>query len=213
MSVPVDEINGEDAPPQSPNGHDPGQAERERQQRIRIIESDTLASLIDRPKTQVAREYEKKTAAMLNAAMRGTAGNPQTVADAAAIIVYGPSFAAAAGELAEADERARKMIDMIATPSNPWIMLLMAGIPLASQLYRNHETDVVKPVRKITKDIKIPLTKGKVIHLRIPLRFALPKHFRNQTIPAEVLTESVFSNPDVAKALRKRGIDVAWPGL
>lgn len=213
MTVPLDEIHGEDVPLSSNGQYDPEREARERAQRIRIIESDTLASLIERPKTQIAREYEKKTAAMLNALMRGTASSPNTVADAAAIIVYGPSLASAAGELAEADEAARKMIDMIATPSNPWIMLAMAGLPLAAQLFRNHESEVVKPVRKITKDIKIPLFKNKTLHLRIPLRLAMPKHFRNQTIPAKVLSQSVFENADVVKALRKRGIDVAWPGL
>jgi len=173
-----------------------------------IVADADLADFIKRPKTAVAREYEKKTASILNAAMRGTISSPSTVADAAAIIQYGEGVSAAAGEWAQEDEKARKMIDLIATPSSPVVMFVMAAIPLVAQIIRNHESEVTKPVREVSRQFRIPFIK-KNVSIGMRLKFALPKRFRNATVPPELLMEGVFSHPEVIKALKKRGIEVA----
>lgn len=173
-----------------------------------IVADADLADFINRPKTAIAREYEKKTAAALNSVFRGLAGNPSTVVDAATILVFGDGFSAAAGELAQEDERARGAIDFLTTPSNPWIAFAMAGIPLVAQLMRNHETALedLPPVKKVI-GIKIPFTKRAIsIPLRIKPR--LPGKLRSQTVQPEAML-SVFEHPAVKKALKKRGIEVA----
>jgi hypothetical protein len=173
-----------------------------------VADSETLAEFIKRPKTATAREYEKKTAAALNSVFRGLAGNPSTVIDAAAILVFGDGFSAAAGELAQEDERARGFIDFLATPSNPWIAFAMVALPLGAQLMRNHETalEEMEPVKKVI-GVKIPFTKRAIsIPLRIKPR--LPRQLRSQTSEPEAML-AVFEHPDVKRALKKRGIDVA----
>jgi hypothetical protein len=173
-----------------------------------VADSDTLAEFIKRPKTAVAREYEKKTAAALNSVFRGTAGNPATVVDAATILVFGDGFSAAAGELAQEDERARRVLDFLTTPSNPWIAFAMVAIPMAAQLMRNHEAELedLPPVKKVI-GIKIPFSK-KAISIPLRIKPRLPKRLRSQTSePAAML--AVFEHPDVKRALKKRGITVA----
>jgi hypothetical protein len=173
-----------------------------------VADSDTLAEFIKRPKTAVAREYEKKTAAALNSIFRGAAGNPGTVVDAATILVFGDGFSAAAGELAQEDEKARKVLDFICTPSNPWVAFAMVAIPMAAQLMRNHETELedLPPVKKVI-GIKIPFSK-KAISIPLRIKPRLPRRLRSQTSePAAML--AVFEHPDVKRALKKRGITVA----
>lgn len=173
-----------------------------------VADSDTLAEFIKRPKTAVAREYEKKTAAALNSVFRGFAGSPGTVIDAATILVFGDGLSAAAGELAQEDPRAKSVIDFITTPSNPWVAFAMVAVPFAAQLMRNHETalEELPPVKKVI-GVKIPFTKRAIsIPLRIKPR--LPKRLRGTTVQPEAML-GVFEHPDVKRALKKRGITVS----
>jgi hypothetical protein len=190
-----------------PNGDGPGNDERVK---IRFIDAD-LGQFMRKPRTAIAREYEGKAAAVLGILTRNAIGNPDTIADAAAFLAYGDKLAAAAGEVAEESEFARKFFDAIASPSSPYLAFGLTALPLIAQLARNHEREVVKPVKTYNFTVKVPFTK-KSWDLKIPLRPRLPQRFRSQTVDPKVCAGLVFGNADVMKALKKRGIDVAWPG-
>lgn len=177
--------------------------------KFRFIDSD-MAQFMRRPKTAIAREYEGKAAAILGLLTRNSIGDPDTIADAATYLAYGDKLSAAAGEIADESEIARKIFDAIASPASPYLAFTLTAIPMIAQLIRNHEKETVKPVRVVGANIKVPFRK-KPISIRIPLRPGLPKRFRAQTVDPKKCAELVFSNPDVAKALRRRGINVAWP--
>lgn len=203
MTIPLEELDAEEIPPESHSANGAGSHEHFRG----IVADADIADFIKRPKTAKAREYEKKTAAILNAVMRQTIGHPETVRDAAAIIAAGDGICASAGEYADQDETICKFIDLIATPANPAIMFLMAMIPLASQILRNHETET--PPVKATRTFRVPFLK-KNVSLSMRLRPKLPKRLRAFTVEPNAML-NVFDHPDVAKALKKRGIDVAAP--
>jgi hypothetical protein len=179
--------------------------------KFRFIDAD-LGNFMRKPRTATAREYEGKASAILGLLTRNTISSPETIADAAAYIAYGDKIAAAAGEFAEESEWARKFFDAIASPSNSAIAFGFAMVPLVAQLMRNHEKEIVKPVKIASISLKIPFRK-KPLLIRIPLKPQLPKRFRAQTVEPDKCAALVFSNADVMKALKKRGIDVAWPGL
>jgi hypothetical protein len=217
MSIPADNMEDVNDWFDSPEDEDwedlnPGESEPRTEpdgSKFRGIVADAdIADFIKRPKTGVAREYEKKTAAALNSVFRGLAGNPGSVVDAATILVFGDGFSAAAGELAQEDANARKVLDFITTPSNPWVAFAMVAIPFASQIVRNHETALedLPPVKRVI-GVKIPFTK-KAISIPLRIKPRLPKRLRGTTVQPEAML-GVFDHPDVQKALKKRGIDVA----
>lgn len=204
-------------PPHS-NGNDPS---------LKFVDAD-IGEFIKKPKTAIAREYEHKTEAALNSVMRLLAQNPKTVPDAAAIIAYGDNFASAVGEVAEINKQTRRMIDLILSPESPWLALAIAGIPLATQLLRNHEPAITakreasrnkpkmtreqrKAARAETKANRPKVTVKlfrREIKLSIP--FKLKFNFvMSQTLEPQALSDAVFKNEAVLKALKKRGIDVA----
>lgn len=222
MTTPtVDDLNESDIfqpdPPRESNGNEPS---------FKFIDAD-IGEFIKRPKTSIAREYEKKTEAALNSVMRFCAQNPRTVADAAAIIAYGDNFASAVGEVAEVNRQTRRMIDLILSPESPWLALAIAGIPMMTQILRNHETAVSsipetfknRPNRDQRKAAKAeakanrPKVSFKLfkreIKLTLPFKFKF-NFVMSQTVEPEALAKAVFSNEQVVKALKKRGIDVAY---
>lgn len=155
-------------------------------------------------RTTRAKKYEDKISTLLNTVMRATAGSEKTVADAAAIITHGPVFASKAGDLADEDERVRRAIDFVTSGTdNAYAAFLLAGIPLAVQILRNHETEA--PVKV---GIKIPFTKRT---FKIPFRLRLRNPMlRSLTQHPKSLTEAVFSNPAIREALEKQQVEVAW---
>lgn len=192
---------------------------------LKFIDAD-IGEFIKRPKTAIAREYEKKTQSALNTVMRFCAQNPKLVPDAAAIIAYGDDFAAAVGEVSEINKRTRQMIDIVLSPESPWLALAIAGIPLMTQLLRNHEAGVSsvgeaiknrpsKDERKVARaqaKADRPRAKFKLfkreITISLPVRVKLG-FLMSQTVEPEALSKAVFSNEQVVKALKKRGINVA----
>ena len=222
MTTPtVDDLNESDVftpdPPEHSNGNDPS---------FKFIDAD-IGEFIRKPKTAIAREYEHKTEAALNSVMRFLAQNPKTVADAATIIAYGDNFASAVGEVAEINRNTRRMIDLILSPESPWLALAIAGIPMFTQLMRNHETTVAsvpqafknRPDRATRKanraEAKANRPKVSFKLFKREIRFTVPFKLKfgfvmSQTVEPEALTRAVFSNEQVVKALKKRGIDVAW---
>jgi hypothetical protein len=190
---------------------------------LKFIDAD-IGEFITRPKTAIARDYEKKTRAALNTVMRFCAQNPRTVSDAAAIIAYGDDFASAVGEVAEINKSTRRMIDLVLSPESPWLTLAIAGIPLATQLMRNHQDTVAalnlknrpsKEARKAAKaERKANRPKVGFKLFKREIKFTLPIKLKlgfvmSQTVEPDALTKAVFSNEQVAKALKKRGIKVA----
>ena len=159
------------------------------------------------PETQRAKRYRLKTKHGLNFLLKIFAGNPATVPDAAAIIQYGPAVAQAVGHLADTNDNARRAIDFITDDGidNPYVLTAFAIMPLVLQMFRNHETVLEKGAK-----LSIPIGKKRRIRLPFTLRFRLGK-MRNVTAEPAGLVEHVFTNPNVAEALRKAGIQLAWP--
>lgn len=157
-------------------------------------------------RTKRAKDYEQRLAGLMQMAMSGCAGNPATVADAAAIIEHGPIIASKAGDLADQDERVRKAIDFITSGSeNPYLALVVATVPLVAQVLRNHESDVVKNV-----EVKVPFWKKRV---RLPFKIKLRNPFlRSLTKEPDALNHKVFGQPEIMAALQEQSINVAWEG-
>jgi hypothetical protein len=159
-------------------------------------------------RTARAKNYEKKTASLLNMFMKAAAGNPATIADAAALISYGPTISAKLGDLADEDPRVRRAVDFVTSGTeNPYASLVLASIPLLAQVVRNHETET--PVRV---GLKIPFTKGRTIKVPFSLKLRNPFLRNNFTYPSQDLTQAVFGNPAVRAAMIEQRITVAFDG-
>ena len=191
-----------------------------------LFAAPDLSQFVRVPTTGTAREYEKKTAAFLKAAMIG-AINSSNFPDAAALIKHGPGFSAATGALAAADDRAKGVIDFLTTPANPYALFLITTLPLVSQLWRNHESEFAagreafatrkqrKAQRQAEKEAQPKVTMhlpfGKTITLGIRARFPVKRIFaslRTQTTDPRDLTVTVFSDPKIINYLRKQGINI-----
>lgn len=160
----------------------------------------------DAPKrTGRAQDYEEKISGLLSLAMRGLAGKPSTVPDAAAIIQHGPIIASKLGDLADQDANVRKAVDFITSGSeNPYAALVFATLPLVAQIIRNHETeDLSRHVQ-----VRIPFTK-KTFRLPIKLRLKNPM-LRNITQSPQMISAATFGDPEIAAALASQNINVAW---
>jgi hypothetical protein len=194
-----------------------------------ILGAPDLATLIKRSKTGVAREYEKKTASAFKAVALGSiqSGN---LPDAAAVLWHGPGAASAIGDLASADEHARKALDMLLAPDNPWLVCALTIIPLIGQLARNHEPALkeipgkfkmgrkARAQRKLAKAAQPPEPPRftfKLFGKTIPVRFKMHNPFgpmfkgiRSQTRDPDRLTAQVFSDDKLLAELRKHGVDI-----
>jgi hypothetical protein len=188
-----------------------------------LFEATDFTALIKPAQSAVAKEYSGKVKSLLKA---GTIGaiNIGDFSDAAAFLHYGPGFADATGQLAEADKRARAAVDILTAPGNPYAMFLMTGIPLIAQLFRNHEEQIqelpsaFKNSRKrrkamaTAKKAEQPRFTLRIFGREVPVRFRMPKvgrvfsGFRTQTQDPSTLAERVFLDPAVQRALRKQGI-------
>jgi hypothetical protein len=157
--------------------------------------------------TPRAKRYRIKAKHGLNFLMAQFAGHPGTVADAAAIIEYGPQVSKAIGELADNDARTRQVIDFLTEDGidNPYILTVLAIAPMAFQLTRNHmksEEITIKP------GIRIPFTKRRI---NLPFKFKLNLSIvKKASEEPATLTERIFTNPGIREALAKRDIKVAW---
>jgi hypothetical protein len=149
-----------------------------------------------------AVEYENKVKSTLMMGTRFLFDNPNTVPDAATLIMYGPNFSRAMGDWAAEEPWVRKSIDFIAGgANNPGAAAMAALIPMALQILRNHEpvAEVVQPKR-----IRIPFTKR---YISIKFRIKLGK-LRNLTNDPKAFTEHVLGNPQIRENLAKQGINL-----
>jgi len=157
-------------------------------------------------RTKRAEEYEKKTNGIFNFIMQQCLASSNTVADGAAIIQYGEPFASKLGDLADQNDKVRRGIDLITSGTeNPYLALVAAALPLAAQILRNHENTELTTERYI----RIPFTKRQ---FRIPfkLKIRISPRVRAMTAPPENLMMATFMNPEIAAALEKMQIPVAW---
>lgn len=188
-----------------------------------LFDSPDFTTLVRPAQTAKAKEYSGMVKSMLKAGVVG-AINVGDFPDAAAILHYGPSFADASGQLADADARAAKAIEIITAPGNPYAMFLVTAIPLLSQLFRNHEdalTDLpntVKNARKrrlsmaTAKKAEKPRFTIRMFGREFPIRYRGPnfskvgRALKSQTRDPGNLTAEVFTDPKVIRALQKQGI-------
>jgi hypothetical protein len=166
---------------------------------------------------RISKQYEKKIKTVLNTIFRATVAHPGTVPDAAAIIMYGPAFAEKWGNLAEADKRVRKGIDMVLEGAeNPYLAAMIATAPLLLQAYRNHEdalspsgaVQAIKQSRAKAKErepkrLRIPFTKR---YVEFRWRLNVPA-VKNMTNDPDQLAAYVFNNEEIIAAMRKAGIE------
>lgn len=180
-----------------------------------ILEAPDYVKLLRPVSTPAAKEYETKVLSVLKEVLRYRL-TPEGLPDAAAILTYGPDFAARAGTLADHDKRVAYAIDVLTAPDSPWLMFALISLPFIGQLFRNHESQVKaipanlkksRAERKAEKaarpraEVHIPGTKRT---LKVPFRLHLPLGmFRASTQDPRVLVNQVLSNPDIRKGLHK----------
>lgn len=214
---------GAGTPPQSgPNGAESG-ADRSAQY-AQILDAPDYSQFVKRPTTKISREYRDKMRAMLKSALVG-AININDFPDAAAIVHYGPDFSIATGDLADTDERVRGMLDLITSPGNPYVSFLLAGLPFAAQLFRNHQPqiDQMQMTRKQRRAYRrehpeaIPRTTFKLGRFNINVRFKVRNPLKmffggimSQTSDPGELTYKVFSDEKLVSALEKQGIRISF---
>lgn len=121
-----------------------------------LFDVPDFATLIRGTRSSTAREYETRVkSAFKTVAINALRHN--NLADAAAVFEYGPAFSAAAGDLSDKSEKTRQMIDILTSPENPYVALVMIALPFAAQLFRNHQpviqqvTATRKQMRKLRK--------------------------------------------------------------
>lgn len=189
-----------------------------------LFDAPDLSKFIKLPQTATAKEYEQRVKALMKAGAIG-ALNAQNLPDAATLLTHGPGFAAAAGQLAEADARAKGVIDMLTTPASPWGMFLVTAIPMFAQLARNHEGQLRqvpanlqnRKERKAQKmaereaqpKVTVHLPFGKSVKIGVKAKFPVGRifgMFRGQTKDPRQIAFEVFSNPAVVRELQKQGV-------
>lgn len=189
-----------------------------------LFDAPDLSKFVKLPQTATAREYEQRMKALLKAGAIG-AISAQNLPDAATLLSHGPGFAAAAGQLAEADDRAKRVIDMLTTPASPWGMFVVTAIPMICQLARNHEQQIqqmpanlrTRKERKAQKatereaqpKVTVHLPFGKSIKLGVKAKFPIGRIFgvfRTQTKDPRLIAFEVFSDPKIVAELQKQGV-------
>jgi hypothetical protein len=155
-----------------------------------------------KPRSAKSKAYQRKMSGTLNTAFRLSATHPHTIADSAAILMYGPDLSSAIGDLAAENDRVARAVDMLSdTSDNAAAAVLMVAVPFLLQIARNHEP-VLEPAQR---GIRIPFTKRR---LRFKFGIRLGK-LRNMTNDPKALTDYVYEDPNIKAALAKQGIRVA----
>jgi hypothetical protein len=169
----------------------------------------------EKKRSRRALEYEAQINGLISSWFKASVTRPGTVADAAAISLYGPNFAKKGGDLAAHDKRIGAFLKALeGGVENPYLAAIAVGLPLALQLIRNHEPVLEPQMRRL----RIPFSKSK----KHPegRRWTLKKFglrlgmFRHQTDDPQRLYNYVFNeSPAMRKAMEAQGITVArFPG-
>lgn len=197
-----------------------------------LFEAPDYSSFLKTPTTATARDYQKKTEAMLKGWLWGAIHAGQ-MPDAATILEKGPGLAAATGKLADASPKVAKMLDLITAPESPVVVFAMTALAFGAQIARNHEPQISqvpesfrerRAARKAAKrnppaqdtKPKEPLFTIRILGRRIPVgaKFNLSRipfrivlsPARAQTVHPGLLVRRVFSDSRVQKALEKEGL-------
>lgn len=210
------------------NGGGVGTATREQGAKARrLLEAPPYADFMKVSESAEAREYRRRVESLLKA---GTLGAIRygDFRDAAALLHYGPDFAVGCGKLAAADKRAAQALDMLSAPDNPYSVFLITALPLIAQVFRNNQQAIesIPGERRAWRarraaarqtaagrpalEIGIPFTKRK-LRLNLRVRFrpgALFGGVMKNTQDPQVLTDKVFSDPELLKVLAKQGYRV-----
>jgi hypothetical protein len=215
------------------NGTDPqDQSTDEKPDYGYLFNAPNYADFIKVPTSGKAKDYEKKTAALLKGWFWSSV-HSQQMPDAATILERGPSFSVAAGKLAASNDKVAKMLDLITAPESPAVIFVAAAIPFIAQIFRNHEPELAqvpagfrerRAARKARKEGNIPSDLppkkplftikllGRKFDVGVRLNFRkvglgfLVGPARAQTSHPGVLVQRVFSDERVQKALEKEGI-------
>jgi hypothetical protein len=191
-----------------------------------ILNAPDYAQLIAVRQSRKAKEYTGKVNSVLKA-LTFASINADDFPDAAALLHHGPPFSHAMGQLADKNERTAQIIDMITSPSNPTVMAVVTGIALIGQLARNHE-DQLKQIPQTRKQARmrrkadratrsaepptftIKLFRREIpVHLRKRIKVAkFLKGFTAQTQEPAKLARTVFTDPELLKALQKQGYNI-----
>lgn len=192
-----------------------------------ILDAPEYTSLLKGRPSQEAREYQDRVNSILKETLkyRLGAGTITGLADVSAILAYGPDFAERAGMLAAYDDKAKKALDMLTAPDNPWVLFAFAAIPLIGQLLRNHDEDVTRirrgwskearAERKAQKETQAAKPKAKIRlfkrEITVPFRFKIKLSlFRPNSTDPQVLINQVMGSDKVRKALHdKYGVKIA----
>jgi hypothetical protein len=192
-----------------------------------LFDAPDFSSMVRGRRAAGAREYETKVKSVLKsgavAALR--AGN---LPDAATILHFGPGFSAAAGDLAAVNDPAKRAIDLITAPDNPFVTFALVALPFVGQLFRNHEETFrqIPEVRRMArrerkmaaaaedtrKNLELKLPFGRVIRFRVGLRLNSLKRlrllFHLPTREPQDLVTQVFSDEKLIAALDRQGIRI-----
>lgn len=191
-----------------------------------IMDAPDYAEIVKTVQTAKAKEHAVKVRSMLKSGVIG-AINANDFPDAAALLAYGPGFADACGQLAEADKRAERAIEILTSPNSPWLTFLLTSVALGAQLFRNHE-EQVKEIpsnwknRKLRRKSMADARKAEAPRFTLrmfgrewPIRFRSRVKvgrffapFKAQTQDPETLTINVFSDPKVIQQLSKLGVRI-----
>lgn len=198
-----------------------------------IFNAPDYAEIIGKKQTGKSRTYERKVQSLEKAIVIG-AIKRKDFPDAAAVLKNGPAFARAVGDCAAQNDKVAGYVDMLTSPDNPAFIMCITGFALISQLFRNHQPEIEdltakarvgwkrrRELRKsgtklvnereplATTTFKLPFRKKPVTirwRVRIPIFGSLSRGLFASAVDPAVLTHSVFSDPDVQKALEKQGI-------
>jgi hypothetical protein len=193
-----------------------------------LFSAPDYSVLIKGRRSAGAREYETKVKSVMKSLAVGSLRNGQ-VADSATFFRFGPGFSSATGDVCAVNDRAKKIVDMVTAPDNPYVALGMIAVPMIVQLMRNHEKqlDMIPEVRKEAKrrrkerrqeedkrrtaTVHIPFMRRE-IKIRVGLRFNPFKGTRMalwaSSKPPQELVQQVFSDQKLRDALAKQGIEI-----
>jgi hypothetical protein len=167
-------------------------------------------SFIESPKRpRGAVGYQKKIHdGILSPLFQLAVQNEHTIADSAAILLYGPKLETKLGDLAATSDPVARAVNFITDGTeNPAAAAMIAAFPLILQVIRNHEPQLEVKPRGLWTPFKGKDGKRRRISFKFGIKLG---RVRNVTHDPEKFTHSVFTNPSILAALEKEGMQIAY---
>jgi len=154
-----------------------------------------------RPRGAIA--YQKKIHSVMRPATVAALKYEPTKADGAAFLIYGPDLETHLANVAATNKNVARAIDWISETGgdNHVLALALVTVPLALQLLRNHEPELIPKPR----GFKIPFTHGKRWGTKWKIGLRLGK-LREMTADPDAMIKHALSDPAVREALAKQGV-------